>query len=131
MQLVPLTAGDMAFLARLNLYSNDLLLSPDVNIHLGSLYIKQLNRQFTGVNEKILAAYNAGPHRVKRWSKIPGSEQIDVFIENIEYSETRDYVRKVMKNYWAYKLLNNNFNLDMDSIKLSSADDENPLLSVN
>ena len=116
MQLMPLTARDMAQLAGMNLTHNNQLLQAEVSIHLGSLYMKQLHRRFNGYKEWMLAAYNAGPHRVMRWREIPGSEQVDVFIENIEFSETRDYVRKVMKNYWAYRLLNNNFNIEKDDI---------------
>lgn len=119
MQLMPLTAKDMAQLAGITLENNIQLFQPDVNIHLGSLYLKQLHRRFNGNKEWMLAAYNAGPHRVMRWQDIPGSEQVDVFIENIEFSETRDYVRKVMKNYWAYKLLKNNFNIENDDIIFS------------
>lgn len=117
MQLMPLTAGDMARLARMRISGNELLFNPEVNIHLGSLYLKQLARQFDGYKESMLAAYNAGPHRVQRWSKIEGSDQVDVFIENIEYSETRNYVRQVMKNYWAYKLLGNNFSIEQENVQ--------------
>ncbi|HGY56095.1 MAG TPA: tetratricopeptide repeat protein [Caldithrix abyssi] len=116
MQLIPSTAKDMARLAGIRLSDNRQLYDPELNIHLGSLYLKQLARQFNGRKEWMLAAYNAGPHRVKRWRKIPGSERIDVFIENIEFSETRDYVRKVMKNYWAYKLLANNFQVQSEQL---------------
>ena len=116
MQLIPSTAKDMARLAGIRLSDNRQLYDPELNIHLGSLYLKQLARQFDGRKEWMLAAYNAGPHRVKRWRKIPGSERIDVFIENIEFSETRDYVRKVMKNYWAYKLLANNFQVQSEQL---------------
>jgi soluble lytic murein transglycosylase len=117
MQLIPVTAEDMARLARMRINDNNLLFNPDINIHLGSLYLKQLDKQFDGYKESVLAAYNAGPHRVQRWIKIEGSEHVDVFIENIEFSETRDYVRQVMKNYWAYKLLSNNFSIDQSKIR--------------
>lgn len=116
MQIIPVTAEDMARLARMRIKDNNSLFNPEINIHLGSLYLKQLNKQFDGYKEGILAAYNAGPHRVQRWIEIEGSENVDVFIENIEFSETRNYVRQVMKNYWAYKLLGNNFSIDKDKI---------------
>ncbi len=117
MQLMPFTAVDMARLARMRIKDTELLFDPEINVHLGSLYLKQLYKQFDGYKENILAAYNAGPHRVKRWSEIEGSEHVDVFIENIEFSETRNYVRQVMKNYWAYKLLGNNFSIDQSKIR--------------
>lgn len=118
MQLIPSTAKEMAQIARVKLTENEQLFDPDFNIHLGSLYLKILHRRFNGKKEWMLAAYNAGPHRVNRWKKIPGSDQIDVFIENIEFSETRNYVRKVMKNYWAYTLLSNNFNVEQHELIL-------------
>lgn len=122
MQLIPSTAQGMANLAGISLNSNEQLFDPDLNIHLGSLYVKQLDRRFKGRKEWILAAYNAGPHRVNRWRKIKGSDQIDVFIENIEYKETRNYVRKVMKNYWSYRLLSSNFQVDDEQILLGCCD---------
>lgn len=118
MQLIPPTARELARIAGVRLKSNKQLYDPELNIHLGTLYLKQLNRRFNGQKERMLAAYNAGPHRVNRWQQIPGSDQVDVFIENIEFSETRDYVRKVLKNYYAYKLLNNNFQIDQSNLLL-------------
>jgi len=119
MQLIKITAQDMARLARVPFSNTDQLFKPDYNIHLGSLYVKQLSRRLDR-KEYILAGYNAGPHRVKRWLKIPGSDMVDVFVENIEYRETRNYVRRVMKNYWGYRLLGNDFNLDVDQTLLGA-----------
>ena len=112
MQLIPPTANDMASLAGLRLTDPKQLFNPDFNIHLGALYLKLLTKQFKGRKEHMLAAYNAGPHRVQRWLKKPDAGQTDIFVENIEFSETRNYVRKVLKNYWAYKILNKNFAVD-------------------
>lgn len=112
MQLIPPTAKEMAKMAGLRFSDGRQLFDPEINIHLGCLYLRQLHRQLGEQKEHVLAAYNAGPHRVVRWRDIPGSEQMDVFIENIQFMETRDYVRRVMKNYWAYKLLGNNFQVD-------------------
>ncbi len=105
MQLVPGTARDMARQMRLPYSNNRQLFKPEFNISLGVLYLKNLHRQFDGDKAAMLAAYNAGPSRAQRWQTLEGSDDTDVFIENIEYSETRDYVRKVLKNYWAYTLL--------------------------
>ncbi|KAA3611338.1 MAG: hypothetical protein D8M58_15340 [Calditrichaeota bacterium] len=118
MQLIPATAREMANLKNVDLKEINQLFDPELNIKLGTHYLKQLSKRFKGKKEWVLAAYNAGPHRVKRWKKLPGSDQIDVFIENVEYSQTRDYVRKVMKNYWAYKLLQNNFQLENSDLLL-------------
>ncbi len=112
MQLIPSTARDMAFLAGKRMVNLQQLYEPELNIHLGTLYLKQLDKRFNGDKAKMLAAYNAGPHRVKRWQKLVFSEQTDGFIENIEFEQTRKYVKHVLKNYWAYKLLYNDFQID-------------------
>lgn len=120
MQLVPATAREMATQKNETFTNNRQLFDPEFNIKLGTHYLEELSRRFDGQKEWILAAYNAGPHRVKRWKKLPGSEQIDVFIENVEFVQTRDYVRKVMKNYWAYKLLHSNFQIGSEDLLLGS-----------
>ncbi len=116
MQLMPFTAKDMARLAGVTVKNTKQLFDPEVNIHLGSLYLKQLDRQFDGEKMYMLAAYNAGPHRVKRWRTLIGANHLDIFIENIEFSETRHYVKAVLKNYWAYKLLNSNFTISNEEL---------------
>jgi soluble lytic murein transglycosylase len=52
-----------------------------------------------------LAVYNAGPRPTARWQKLPGAADPDVFIERIQYVETRDYVRRVLKNLSVYRAL--------------------------
>ena len=66
----------------------------EYNITLGSAYYKQLLERFEGNRAVALAAYNAGPNRVKNWlsKDIP----LDVWIETIPYRETRDYVKAVL-----------------------------------
>ena len=112
MQLIPATAKDMARLARMKNFTLQKLFDPEINVHLGTLYLKQLQKRYDGDKLRMLAAYNAGPHRVKRWEKIPYSQKDDFWVESIAFNQTRDYVRHVLKNYWAYKLLYNNFQVD-------------------
>jgi soluble lytic murein transglycosylase len=52
---------------------------------------------------RALAAYNAGDGRVARWSKKPGPDVPEVFVERIPYVETRDYVRIVLRNRDIYR----------------------------
>jgi soluble lytic murein transglycosylase-like protein len=105
MQIVPRTARSLA--AKLAMPFNDPteLFNPDLNIDLGTLYLYDLLRQFDGIFEHAVAAYNAGPHRVSRWKEFLNSDDIDFFVENIEYTQTRNYTRRVMKNYWIYTML--------------------------
>ena len=105
MQIIPRTARALA--RELNVVCtipNDLF-DPDININFGTHYLNTLLRQFGNKPEYALAAYNAGPHRVQRWKTFKFSDDIDFFVENIEYSQTRTYVRRVMRNYWIYTLL--------------------------
>jgi soluble lytic murein transglycosylase len=54
---------------------------------------------------RVLAAYNAGGSRVDRWSKKVGAADPELFIERIPYTETRDYVRIVLRNRQVYATL--------------------------
>lgn len=78
------------------------LLSPEVNITAGSAFLGQLIQQFGSV-ELALAAYNAGPAMVRQWQKRYPTDNMDLFVEMIPYSETREYVRLVTRNYKVYQ----------------------------
>jgi soluble lytic murein transglycosylase len=72
-------------------------------IALGSWYVKELNRQFDGNLIISLAAYNAGPGKVRQWLQKGvwnGEEQT---IRDIPYGETRHYVQRVMYYYKKYQ----------------------------
>ncbi|HEY8271421.1 MAG TPA: lytic transglycosylase domain-containing protein [Pseudobdellovibrionaceae bacterium] len=78
------------------------LLAPEANIHAGSEFLSQLINQFGSV-ELALAAYNAGPATVRDWQRRYPTNNIDLFVEMIPYSETREYVRLVRRNYKVYQ----------------------------
>ena len=105
MQLIPPTASAVADEMDFELSSTQMLFDAEVNINLGTFYFKKLLNQFDDRAEYALAAYNAGPHRVNRWQNITPDDELDLFVENIEFSQTRNYVRKVMRNYWIYTFL--------------------------
>jgi len=105
MQIVPLTAKAIADELNFLCTIPADLFDPEVNINFGTHYLMSLLQQFDNKPEYALASYNAGPHRVQRWLTFKFSDDIDFFVENIEYSQTRAYVRKVMRNYWIYSLL--------------------------
>ena len=105
MQIVPRTARQIADELNFICTLPTDLFDPMVNINFGTHYLMTLLRQFDNKPEYALASYNAGPHRVQRWMTFKFSDDIDFFVENIEYSQTRAYVRKVMRNYWIYSLL--------------------------
>lgn len=100
-QLMPYTALDI----RANLYLRQAY-DPELNLELGAEYLAKLLKQFNGNVPFALAAYNAGPNKLKSWLKNIKLEKLtlDEFIERIPYSETRNYVRSIVKNYFWYQL---------------------------
>ena len=105
MKLMPATASGVA--RRLGLGGGSLD-DPDYNMRLGSAYVQQLVNQFSGSYVLAAAAYNAGPGRPSQWLGVCGdprstaSDPLD-FIECIPFSETRDYVMRVLEATQIYR----------------------------
>lgn len=100
MQLLPGTARQVA--NRRGLKVNDLH-DPETNIRLGLQYLKTLLQRYDGRLYLALAAYNAGPHRVDRWrNDFPLADE-EEFIEMIPFTETRTYVKNILRNYFFYQ----------------------------
>ena len=72
------------------------LADPTANLRLGARYLRQLIDTFPGDTAAALAAYNAGPGRVRAWKKASGLAPEDEFLESIPFSETRLYVKRVL-----------------------------------
>ena len=110
MQLMTYTAKLVAKQAKLSYSKNKLRTDPDYNIKLGSYYLAGLLEEYEGSLPFALAAYNAGPKRVKYWKKINGNPQkgkinyID-WVELIKFKETRNYVQRVLENVNVYKYI--------------------------
>jgi len=96
MQVMPRTARETARRLGMGNISTQSLLKAETNIPIGSQYLKQVYEQFDGNMILATAAYNAGPHRVKSWLPKTGCMEPDIWIENIPFHETRDYVKRVM-----------------------------------
>ncbi len=105
MQMMPFTGKKLANLVNLTSFETSSLLDPEVNIRLGSRYLQRLLEKFSGSIPLAAAGYNAGPHRVHAWVRNFGSLDMDEFIEHIPYLETRNYVKKVTRNFQLYSLL--------------------------
>lgn len=104
MQLMPATAARMA--RETNLPKPPDLDAPGPNIALGTRYLAKLQELFGGDVVLALAAYNAGPHSVQRWVKDHHpSQDLEAFIEEIPYPETRGYVKRVLGTYDRYRTL--------------------------
>ncbi len=110
MQLMPYTAKLVAKQAKLPYSKSRLTKDAEYNINLGSHYIAGLILEYDGAYPFAIAAYNAGPKRVRYWKKInknPQKKQIDYvnWIELIKFKETRNYVQRVLENYNVYRYI--------------------------
>jgi len=110
MQLMTYTAKTVAKQANMTYSKSRLTKDPEYNINLGSHYIAGLLLEYDGAYPFAIAAYNAGPKRVKYWKKInknPQKGQIDYvdWIELIKFKETRNYVQRVLENYNVYRYI--------------------------
>lgn len=104
MQIMPFTGRKVADLLKYKGFEPASLLDPETNIRLGSRYLQRLLEKFSAKVPLIAAAYNAGPHRVHHWLRYFGNLDMDEFIEHIPYLETRNYVKRVSRNYQIYSL---------------------------
>ncbi|MDI2111854.1 lytic transglycosylase domain-containing protein [Commensalibacter nepenthis] len=116
MQLLPSTAKEVAVQIGLpaKMGSPGNLVVPDNNIKLGTAYLEKLLARFNNVIPYAVAGYNGGPNRVKQWIMQYGdpasnpdaqNELID-WIEQIPYTETRNYVQRVIENMIIYQTKN-------------------------
>ncbi len=104
MQLMPFTGVEVSKKLRLNNASKiQSLFIPRINVTLGTWYLKHLLERFKGDLIFGVAGYNAGPEAVVRWINKNRNLTSDEFIEEIPYSETRNYVKNVLKSYAEYK----------------------------
>lgn len=103
MQLLLKTARQMARPQKLRVNRRDLY-NPEINIRLGTAYLRFLLDKYDNKMHLALAAYNAGDHRVDRWLEQFGSVTDDEFIEMIPFSATRSYVKNILRNYYYYRL---------------------------
>ena len=110
MQLMKFTAKIVAKQAKLPYSISRLTKDPEYNIKLGSYYFNSLMEDYNGVFPFAIAAYNAGPNRVKTWRRVngdPSKGQLSYvnWIELIRFKETRNYVQRVLENINVYKYM--------------------------
>ena len=109
MQLLPRTAKQIAKRLGVRYSRHKLTNEPDYNLILGQAYLAQLLDDYNGSYVLALAAYNAGPGRVKRWLRNngdPRQTEIDGvdWVEMIPIEETRNYVQRVLENLQVYRM---------------------------
>jgi peptidoglycan lytic transglycosylase len=105
MQLLPSTAQGLAREMKLRRPTPARLYDPALNIRLGTKHFAGLLKRFNGDADKALASYNAGVDRVELWMGEGGFADSAEFIETIPFSETRNYVKIISRDYWFYKNL--------------------------
>ena len=106
MQLMDETAKDVATNAIIEYTSNESLFEPEKNIQLGIKYYAQLKSIYKS-DILSLAAYNAGIGNVKKWidEGIIDLNNEEASIDNIPFEETKNYVKKILKDYKYYQEL--------------------------
>ncbi|GJL78256.1 MAG: hypothetical protein NPINA01_12450 [Nitrospinaceae bacterium] len=105
MQLMPATAKEVARSLKQKTPSEEDLKNPVTNVRLGIDYLNYLMGSFNNNMVYALAAYNAGPTKVKQWMTLRPNLHPLEFVDSIPYSETRNYVKKVLRNYAIYLTL--------------------------
>jgi soluble lytic murein transglycosylase len=105
MQVLPETGRWVANQLGMKEFQSDQLFDPEQNIRLGSWYLDHLFEQFNGNLVFSIAAYNAGPEVVTEWIQRGDYHDMDEFIEQIPFSETRLYVKRVLRSYYEYNHL--------------------------
>jgi soluble lytic murein transglycosylase len=106
--LMQITTQTGKYLARLlgnNDYNDKHLYDPDINIKYGCFYFSKLLKDFDNDLNCALAAYNGGEGNVRKWATIDGNGKRTLRINDIPFSETRKYIKRVNKYYKIYKLL--------------------------
>jgi soluble lytic murein transglycosylase len=113
MQLMPATAKWVAGKIGLKDWQSSQVTDVDTNLSLGTYYLRHVLDSLDGSPVLASAAYNAGPGRARAW-RGDQSMEAAIYAETIPFSETRDYVKKVMANssYYAH-----NFSQQLQSLK--------------
>jgi soluble lytic murein transglycosylase len=106
MQMQPATAAAVARRWHLRVPDRDSLFDPTVAIELGAAHLRELLDRYGNQLDLTLAAYNAGPVSVARWTPMQPIDA-DVWIENIPYGETRSYVQHVLEHIVAFAVVRN------------------------
>jgi len=105
MQFIAATANEIATQLNLKSFSQDDLYSPDTAILFGSQYLANLFKQFPEQPQAVAGSYNGGADNLSRWIARSKSSEADRYVPEIGFSQTKDYVYKVMSNYWNYQRL--------------------------
>jgi tetratricopeptide (TPR) repeat protein len=107
MQIIEPTAKDLARNLKIK-FEREMLFNPNYNIKLGSTYLSWSSKKFKNKEYYIIPSYNAGLNAVRKWKKLKFDKKLkdyDMFIEDIPYTETRHYTKRVLTTYFTYNRL--------------------------
>jgi len=105
MQIMPTTGRDLSRTHGPADFSVASLEAPEVNLHLGTRYLRTMWDRYEGSLPLVLSAYNAGPTRASAWQNFPEVADPVLFTDRIPFRETRDYVKLVTRNVAIYGAL--------------------------
>ncbi|MCA1576121.1 MAG: transglycosylase SLT domain-containing protein [Acidobacteria bacterium] len=105
MQFIPSTANDVAAELKLAKFEQDDLYNADTAILFGSQYLASLFKLFPDQPQAVAGAYNGGADNLARWIGRSRSTEADRYVPEIGFTQTKDYVYKVMANFWTYQRL--------------------------
>ncbi len=104
MQIMPRTGQLIAHALGRDDFTPADLLDPRLNLEFAAWYLSSLIHRFDGRLPLAIAAYNGGPHNVRRWiQESADGTPVDVLLERIPFTQTHRYVRKVLVHYEAYR----------------------------
>jgi len=104
-QVMPATGRELGRKLKIPRYQTSMLFTPEMNLKIGTYYLKALSDQLHGKWEETLASYNAGKGRVNTWTASNNYHEPAEFVESIPFSETRLYVQSVLRNAEVYRRL--------------------------
>lgn len=102
-QVLPATGRQMYRSLGYSRWSADMLYEPEINLNMGTHWFRQLIDGLDGHTEAALAAYNAGRSRAVEWLKWGEFREPAEFVETVPFTETRDYIRAVLRNADLYR----------------------------
>ncbi len=104
MQIMPATGRAIAWERGRSEFVPEDLLDPETNLDFAAWYLRSLLDRFEGRLPLAIAAYNGGPHNVRRWMRErPPGMPLDAWLEHIPFGQTWRYVRRVLMHYAAYR----------------------------
>jgi soluble lytic murein transglycosylase len=105
LQFIPSTANQIAGELKLADFRQDDLYNPRMAVLFGSQYMGNLFRLFPDMPQAVAASYNGGEDNVARWTARAHSNDPDRYVLEIGFAQSKDYVYKVLPNYWVYQTL--------------------------